>query len=97
MEAEKGKTIKYIREKRKASQKSKDQLKNFTKIKKAMLETLKENGEMTIPQLAEKLNMALPDTVYYLMSLLKYGFVETVRIDDMDEYYFYKLKSNGED
>jgi DNA-binding MarR family transcriptional regulator len=95
MEVERGNTIKFIREKRKASQKSKDQLKTFTKIKKAILETLNENGEMTIPQLAEKLSMTTSDTVYYLMSLLKYGLVETAGLDDMDEYYYYKVKIDG--
>lgn len=96
MEAEKGNTIKYIKEKRKASQQSKDQLKNFIKVKKTILEALKEGGEMTIPQLADKIQMVKPEVVYYLMSLLKYGFVETVGLDDMDEYYIYKLKENGQ-
>jgi predicted HTH transcriptional regulator len=96
MNIEKGKTIKYIREKRKASQESKDNLKNFTRIKKAILDALKENGEMTIPQLAEKLNMASYEIVYFLMSLLKYGFIETAGLDDRDEYYYYKLKGNGQ-
>ena len=40
--------------------------------------------------------MVKPEVVYYLMSLLKYGFVETVGLDDMDEYYIYKLKENGQ-
>ena len=95
MEAERGNTIKYIREKRKASQKSKDQLKTYNQIKKAILGAMKEGGEMTIPELAKKLNMPSPDTVYYVMSLLKYGFIEAVGLDDSDEYYYYKLKMNG--
>ena len=56
-----------------------------------MLGALKEN-DLTIDQLSQKLNMPRPDVVYYLMSLIKYGFVETGEVDDMDEYFTYKLK-----
>ena len=49
----------------------------------------------TIPELAEKLDMRSSEVVYYLMSMLKYGDIETVGLDDMDEYYIYKLKDNG--
>ena len=35
--------------------------------------------------------MPSDEVVYYLMSLVKYGFVKTGDIDDMDEYYTYKL------
>lgn len=91
MEIEKGKTFKYLREKREVPQKVKDQLKEFNKIKKEILGALKEN-DLTINQLSQKLNMLKSDVVYYLMSLIKYGFVETGEVDDMDEYFTYKLK-----
>jgi predicted ArsR family transcriptional regulator len=95
MKAEKGKTIQYIRNIRTISQQSRDQLKTYNKVKKDILGALKKSDEMTIPEIAEKLNMPTHSVVYYLMSLLKYGMVETTRLDDMDEYYYYKLKSNG--
>jgi predicted transcriptional regulator len=95
MKAEKGKTIQYIKEKHQVSQKTRDDLKAFNKAKKDILGALKEGGEMTIPQLSEKLSIATSNMMYYLMSLLKYGFIETAGLDDMDEYYFYKLKNNG--
>lgn len=91
MEIEKGKTFKYLKEKREVSQQAKDQLKEFNRIKKSILEALKE-GELTIMQLSEKLNMPRPEVVYYLMSLVKYGFVATGEVDDMDEYFTYKIK-----
>ena len=91
MEIEKGKTFKYLKEKREVSQQAKDQLKEFNRIKKAILEALKE-GELTIMQLSEKVNMPRPDVVYFLMSLVKYGFVATGEVDDMDEYFTYKIK-----
>jgi predicted Rossmann fold nucleotide-binding protein DprA/Smf involved in DNA uptake len=91
MEIEKGKTFKYLRDKREVPQEVKDQLKEFNRIKKAMLDALKES-DLTIDQLTQKLNMPKPEVVYYLMSLIKYGFVQTGAVDDMDEYFTYKLK-----
>jgi DNA-directed RNA polymerase specialized sigma subunit len=91
MDVEKGKTFKYLREKREVSQSAKDNLKNFARIKKSILDALGEN-DMTIDQLAQKLNMPKNDVVFYLMTLIKYGFVQTGPIDDMDEYFYYKLK-----
>ena len=91
MEVEKGKTAKYLRDKQGVSEQVKANLKEFTKIKKAILEALTES-EMTIEQLTEKLGMPKHEVVYYLLSLVKYGFVQTGAIDDMDEYYTYKIK-----
>ena len=91
MEIEKGKTFKYLRDKQGVPQVAKDQLKEFNRIKKLMLDALKED-DLTIGQMADKVNIPRPDVVYYLMSLVKYGFVETGEVDDMDEYFTYKLK-----
>ena len=91
MEVEIGKTAKYLREKLGGSpQQAKDNLKEFNGIKKQMLEALKEE-DLTVKQMSEKINMPLDQVMYYLMSLVKYGFVKTGDIDDMDEYYTYKL------
>ena len=89
-EVEKGKTAKYLRDKIGVSEQAKDNLKEFTRIKKSITDALAEGG-MTIDQLTTKLSMPKPDVVYYLMSLVKYGVVKTGDIDDMDEYYTYKL------
>ncbi len=91
MEIEKGKTYKYLREKREVSQAAKDNLKQFIKIKKSILDSLRE-GDLTVEQLTQKLNMPKHEVVYYLMSLVKFGFVQTGAVDDMDSYYSYKLK-----
>ncbi len=93
MEVEKGKTIKYIKEKRQVPQAAKDNLKNFTRIKKSILNALKEKP-LTVPELSKILDMSPDKTLFYLMTLLKYGFVEVDGIDDMDEYFYYKLKNN---
>ncbi len=89
-EVEKGKTAKYLRDKIGVSEQAKDNLKEFARIKKSITDALAE-GDMTIDQLTTKLSMPKPDVVYYLMSLVKYGVVKTGDIDDMDEYYTYKL------
>lgn len=91
MEIEKGKTAKYLRDIQGVPQELKDHLKEFNRIKKAILDALKES-DLTIEQLSQQLNMSRPDMVYYLMSLVKYGFVQTGEVDDMDEYFTYKLK-----
>jgi len=91
MEVEKGKTFKYLREKREVSQAAKENLKKFTRIKKDILDCLKEK-EMTVDELSKKLGMPKHEVVFYLMTLVKYGNVRTGTLDDMDEYYSYKLK-----
>jgi predicted transcriptional regulator len=90
-EVEKGKTAKYLREKLGGiPEQAKENLKEFNGIKKLMLEALKEQ-DLTVKQMSEKINMPTDQVMYYLMSLVKYGFVITGDIDDMDEYYTYKL------
>ena len=96
MEVEKGKTAKYLKEKRPVPKEVTEQLKYFTKIKKLLLNTLKE-GDKTVHQLAEELKLPKDEVLFQLMSLLKYGFVVTGEMDDMDEYFYYKIKSNGKD
>ena len=91
MDIEKGKTYKYLRDKREVSEAAKENLKNFTRIKKSILDALRER-DMTIAQIAQLLNMPKHDIVFYLMTLVKYGFVQTGVIDDKDEYFTYKLK-----
>ena len=91
MEDKKKDTFKIKRETHTVATEVKNNLKAYNKIKKALIAVIGDE-EMSVPQIAEKMNMSKPDTLYYLMSLLKFGSVETVGIDDMDEYYIYKLK-----
>ena len=95
MKAEKGKTFQYYKEKHAIPEHARSELKEYNSIKRSIVNALKELEQSNIPELANKLGMDTPDVVYYLMSLLKYGVVETVGLDDMDEYYIYKLKDNG--
>jgi len=90
MKAETGKTARYLREKQGVPERAKEELKEFNRIKRAITGAL-EQEELTIAQLAERLQMPLHEVTYYLLTLVKYGVVTTGEIDDMDEYYSYKL------
>jgi len=93
---EKKRTINYIKEKRKVPERLKKQMKEFMKIKRTILKTL-ESEPKTIPQIAEKTNLPQHIITYHLMTLRKYGEIETDKMDDMDEYYYYKKKENKND
>ena len=90
MEVVKGKTIDYIKQKRVVSEEVKEKRKEFVKIKKIIINALKE-GPKSIPQISKETKLESHVVMYYLMTLRKYGDVETDDIDDMDEYFSYKL------
>ncbi len=81
-----------MKEKRKVPQGVKDKIKAFNKLKKKILDSLKE-GEKTIPEIAKEMDDDIDAITYNLMTLLKYGFLEAGDIDDNDEYYYYRLKN----
>lgn len=91
MEAKKPETYKIKRETHPVSQQAKDNLKTFNSIKKKILASLGEEG-LTVPQIAEQIQMGRAETLYYVMSLLKFGWLQVLRLDDMDEYYIYQAK-----
>ncbi len=91
METEKIKTIDIIKEKRTVSAEAKQNLKEYNKIKKLILKSL-ESEAKTIPQIATETELPLDVVTFYLMTLRRYGSIETGEIDDMDEYFSYKLK-----
>jgi len=88
---EKKETFKIKRETHTVSQKVKDQLKQFNQIRKKILEAIGEE-ELNIPDIAAKIGMSTEETVYYVMSLVKFNKLQAAGMDDMDEYYFYKIK-----
>jgi len=84
-------TAKILKETRPVPKEVTEHLKYFTKMKKQILNALKE-GDKTIPELSKELGLPADEVMFHLMSLLKYGMVETGEIDDMDEYFYYKIK-----
>lgn len=86
------KTIDIIKETRTVSEELKAKRKRCAEMKKLILKSL-EAEPKTIPQIAGEINVASDVVMYFLMTLRKYGDVETGEIDDMDEYFYYKRKS----
>lgn len=95
MSTERIMTFKILREKRKVSDRVKENLKQFNRDKKAILDALGK-GDMTIDQISKETGMTKDKTMYILMSLVKFGFASAGTVDEMDEYFTYKLKRNGQ-
>ena len=85
------KTIDHIKKIRTVSDEVKAKRKEFNRIKKLILKALAP-GPKSIPQLAEEIELSIDVITFHLMTLRKYGDIETGEIDDMDEYFSYKLK-----
>jgi len=84
-------TVDLVKKERQVSVAVKDNLKQFNRMKRAIRQALEE-GPMTIPELADKLDINTADVTYYVMTLRKYGFITAGEQDDMDEFYYYQLK-----
>jgi len=84
-------TIKIIRQKRTVPEQVNENRKRYNLFRKAIRDALK-GRELTIPQIAAAIKMPVYDTTFYLMTMIRYGEVVAENLDDMDEYYFYKLK-----
>jgi DNA-directed RNA polymerase specialized sigma subunit len=84
-------TIDIAKKERQVPAAVKEELKQFNRMKRSIRQALAD-GPLTIPELADKLNITKAEATFYLMSLRKYGIVTAGEQDDMDEYYFYQLK-----
>jgi len=81
------KTIDIVKKERQVTTAVKEELKQFNRMKRSIRQALSE-GPLTIPELADKLNISTADVTYFVMSLRKYGLITAGEQDDMDEYYF---------
>ena len=90
------KTIDYIKEKRTVPEELTKKRKEYTRIRKLILKSL-ETEPKTIPQIARESELPLDVVTYNLMTLRKYGEIETGEIDDMDEYYYYQAVKKKKD
>lgn len=84
-------TLDLVKKERQATTEVKENLKHFNRMKRAIRQALEE-GPLTIPELADKLETDRAEVTYHLMSLRKYGLVTAGEQDDMDEYFYYQLK-----
>ncbi len=89
--SDKKRTIDIIKEKRAVSEKARNLMKEFNKSKKIILNALKSESR-TIPQIAEETKLPGSVVTYNLMTLMKFGVIEVDRLDDMDEYFYYRVK-----
>jgi hypothetical protein len=89
--ATKQRTIDIIKQKRSVPESVTEGRRKYTGFRKAIKDALKDEPK-TIPQIAAQINMPVHETTYYLMAMQKFGEVVVDRLDDMDEYYLYKLK-----
>jgi predicted transcriptional regulator len=83
-------TIDVLKKEREVRAEVKEELKKFNRMKRDIRQALGE-GPLTIPEIAEKLNISRDEATYYVMSLRKYGIIKAGEQDDMDEYFVYQL------
>jgi hypothetical protein len=86
------KTMEQIKDKHTVPEELKEKVKEFGRINREIMKAMKDEPR-TIPQIAEMTGLETNIVTYHLMTLVKYGKLEAGDIDDMDEYYYYKLKS----
>ena len=84
-------TIDSIKKIRTVSEDVKSSVKAYNRLKKQILLALKEKPK-SIPEIANEINIEPDIVTFYLMSLRKFGEIEVDILDDMDEYFYYKLK-----
>ena len=84
-------TLDLVKKEREVPAAVKENLKHFNRMKRTIRQAL-EGGPLTIPELADKLEIDRAEVTYHLMSLRKYGLVTAGEQDEMDEYFYYQLK-----
>ncbi len=65
-------------------------VKQQAKMKKMVLDAFKDEPK-TVPEVAEALNSATHEAMYWVMALRKYGFIEETEEITDDGYYKYQL------
>lgn len=82
-------TAHQLRENFTVSKEVKDKLKVYKNKRKQIMGSLK-SGEKTIPQISKDTGLELSEVTYYVMSLEKFGEIESGDVDDED-YFFYGI------
>jgi len=85
-----GKTIDIIKTKRKVAEPLRQRHKEYMALRRKIREALAD-GEATIPQIAHKTGIPADQVVFVVMTLRKFDEIVAGEMDDMDEYYYYKL------
>jgi hypothetical protein len=85
------KTIDEIKKIRQASPEAQAKRKEYADIRRIIKKSL-ESGDKTIPEIVAETKLNPETVTFYLMTMRRFHEVEVGEIDDMDEYYYYKLK-----
>ena len=88
---EKKRTVDHMKAQREVSAEVKARVKMVAGIKKTIKKAL-EGKELTISEIAEETGMKPEEVTFYLMTMRKFGEIEFVDDDDVDEYYSYRIK-----
>jgi len=86
------KTIDQIKKNREITPALKEKSKTFNTIKRKIMKCLK-TGPKTILEISVETGIKTDVIMYYLMSLRKFGKIESGDPDDLDEYFYYSLKA----
>ena len=84
------KTIDQLKQKMSVSDEIKAKSKAYAKMKRTIKNALK-TGKKTIPEIAKETGIHPEQITYYLMTIRKFHEVVEDEVDDMDEYFYYKL------
>jgi predicted Rossmann fold nucleotide-binding protein DprA/Smf involved in DNA uptake len=85
------KTIDHMKKRREVPAGLREQVKSAARIEKAIKDALAE-GPLSVPAIAERTGLPPDEVMYRLMTMRKFGRVEVVDDDDVDDYYEYTLK-----
>lgn len=85
------KTIEEMKKRREVPAGLRDRVKQTARIEKAIREAL-AGGPLSVPAIAGRTGLAPDEVMYRLMTMRKFGRVEVVDDDDVDDYYEYALK-----
>ncbi|TSA28726.1 MAG: MarR family transcriptional regulator [Bacteroidetes bacterium] len=85
------KTIDIIKGKHVVPEALRQHHKDYLRLRREIRQALQE-GPATIPEIAIKTGIPSDQTLYMVMTLRKFGEVETGELDDSDAYFYYKLK-----
>lgn len=96
MTEKKNRTFAEAKKLHEINEKARNASKQYREIRKTIHKFL-EKEPKSIPQISAGLNMPADQITYFLMTCRKYGQIEVVGIDDMDEYYLYGLKKEIKD
>jgi predicted Rossmann fold nucleotide-binding protein DprA/Smf involved in DNA uptake len=84
-------TIDRMKERRKVPADLRERVKETARIEKAIRQALAD-GPLTVPAIAERTGLPSDVVMFHVMTMRKFGRVEVVEDDDVDEYYEYALK-----